>query len=78
LLAACEGLAAAPRRDELLKERELQILRLIAEGKTYQEIGNTIYISLNTVQSYIRQIYHKLDVHSGLEAVARARELGLI
>jgi LuxR family maltose regulon positive regulatory protein len=61
-----------------LTKRELQILRLIADGRSYQDIARELVIAFSTVQSYIRRIYSKLDVHSGLEAAARARELGLL
>ncbi len=63
---------------EPLGERELQILRLIAAGKTYQEIARELIIAVSTVQTYVRSLYPKLGVHSGLEAVARARQLGLL
>jgi len=59
-------------------ERELEILRLIGAGKTNREIGGDLFISVNTVRWYNKQIYTKLGVHKRTLAVARARELGLL
>ena len=63
---------------EPLSERELEILQLIAEGLTNQEIASKLYLSLNTVKAHTRNIYGKLDVHRRTEAVARARALGVL
>ena len=63
---------------EPLSERELEILRLIAAGMTYQEIARELIIAVSTVQYYVKSLYPKLGVHSGLEGVARARQLGLL
>jgi LuxR family maltose regulon positive regulatory protein len=62
----------------VLSERELEIVQLIAAGRTYQSIAQELIIALSTVQSHIKNIYSKLDAHSGLEAVARARQLTLL
>ncbi len=84
LLAALPAREQGPRAPhptslvEPLSERELQILRLIAAGKTYQEIARELIVAVSTVQHYVKSLYPKLGVHSGLEAVARARELGLL
>jgi LuxR family maltose regulon positive regulatory protein len=63
---------------EPLSERELELLQLIAEGLTNPEIATKLYLSLNTVKVHTRNIYGKLDVHSRTQAVARARELGIL
>ena len=63
---------------EALSERELEILRLIAEGLSNQEIGERLFLALNTVKGYNQSIYAKLEVRRRTEAVARARELGLL
>jgi DNA-binding CsgD family transcriptional regulator len=62
----------------LFNERELDILRRIAQGDTNREIAEQLFISTNTVRWYNKQIYDKLDTHSRTAAVARARELGLL
>ncbi len=63
---------------EPLSARELEVLQLIAEGLTNPEIAARIYLSPHTVKVHTRNIYGKLDAHNRIEAVARARELGII
>jgi LuxR family maltose regulon positive regulatory protein len=63
---------------EPLSEREIEVLVLIAEGLTNQEISSRLYVTLNTVKTHTRQIYAKLGVHTRTQAVARGRALGLI
>lgn len=63
---------------EELSERELELLRLIAEGLTNNEISRSLYISINTTQWHITNIYGKLGVKNRTQALARARELRLI
>jgi LuxR family maltose regulon positive regulatory protein len=70
------GLAAASA-DEL-SERELTVLRLLSSQLSLREIGNELYVSLNTIKTHTRNIYAKLRVGSREQAVVRARELGLI
>jgi predicted ATPase/DNA-binding CsgD family transcriptional regulator len=60
-----------------LTERELEILRLIADGLSDREIAQKLVISLGTVKWYNKQIYSKMGVHSRTQAVAQAREAGL-
>jgi LuxR family maltose regulon positive regulatory protein len=62
---------------EPLSERELEVLQLIAEGLTNQEVAAKLFLSLNTVKVHTRNIYGKLDAHSRTQAVARARALGI-
>jgi LuxR family maltose regulon positive regulatory protein len=61
-----------------LSEREIEVLRLLATPMTQREIGDRLYVSLNTVKSHAKSIFRKLDASDRSEAVARARELGLI
>ena len=63
---------------EPLSQRELEILRLIAQGLSNQAIGKRLFVSLNTVKGHNRIIFDKLQVQSRTEAVARARQLGLL
>ena len=63
---------------EPLSDRELEVLQLIAEGLTNQEIANRLFLALNTVKAHTRNIYSKLGVNSRIQAVARARDLGLL
>jgi DNA-binding CsgD family transcriptional regulator len=50
----------------------VRLLKLLAEGYSYQSAGDQLHISLNTVRNYIRSIYEKLHVHSKSEAVSKA------
>lgn len=63
---------------EPLSERELEVLQLIAAGLTNREIGNRLFLSLNTVKVHTRNIYSKLAVHNRREAVNRARTSGIL
>jgi LuxR family maltose regulon positive regulatory protein len=63
---------------EPLSERERDVLQLIAEGLTNREIGERLFLSLNTVKAHTRNIYGKLDTHNRTQAVARARALGVL
>jgi ATP/maltotriose-dependent transcriptional regulator MalT len=56
----------------------MQILRLIAAGLSDRQIAEELYLSINTVKWYNRQLYAKLGVGRRGEAVARAQELGLL
>ena len=67
-----------PSPEAPLTERELIVLRLLATALTQQEIARELYVSVNTVRSQIQGIYRKTGTASRQEAVARARELGLL
>ena len=59
-------------------EMEKDILRLLEQGKTYDEISEVFFISVNTVRYHIKKIYPKLDVSSASQAVFKAKKIGLI
>ncbi|MCA1979079.1 MAG: response regulator transcription factor [Thiobacillus sp.] len=61
-----------------LTERETDVLRLIAKGLTTAEVARLLGISANTVPSYVKDIYRKLNVSSRAEAALTARNLGLV
>jgi LuxR family maltose regulon positive regulatory protein len=63
---------------EPLTERELDVLRLVAQGLSNREIGDRLFLALSTVKGHTRVIFDKLQVQRRTEAVARARELGLL
>ena len=63
---------------EPLTERELEVLHYISEGCSNPEIAGRLYISPNTLKAHSQNIFMKLNVHNRLQAVNRARELGLI
>ena len=62
---------------EPLTERELQVLRLIAEGLSNQEIADRLVVAVGTIKTHTASLYRKLDVSSRTQAVRRAGELGL-
>ena len=64
--------------NNLLSLRELSVLELIARGCSNLEIGERLYISLHTVKTHARRINGKLGVERRTQAVARAKELGLL
>ena len=63
---------------EPLSARELEVLQLIAQGLSNEAIGARLFLALSTVKGHNRNIFEKLQVQSRTEAVARARELGLL
>ena len=63
---------------ERLSEREIEVLRLMARGASNHEIAEKLVITVGTVKSHINHILGKLEAHNRTEAVARARELGLL
>jgi LuxR family maltose regulon positive regulatory protein len=63
---------------EPLSDRELEVLRLVAAGKSNQEIADELVIAVSTVKSHTNHIYGKLDVRGRTQAIVRARELGFV
>jgi LuxR family maltose regulon positive regulatory protein len=63
---------------EPLSQRELEVLYLIAQGLSNQEMSERLFLALDTVKGHNRKIFGKLQVQRRTEAVARARELGLL
>jgi LuxR family maltose regulon positive regulatory protein len=61
-----------------LSEREIEVVRLLPSRLSQREIAAQLYVSFNTVRTHTRVIFRKLGVTSRAEAVARARELGLL
>jgi len=66
------------KEDTVLSGREVDVLSALSGGKSYQEIADSLFISIDTVRHHIRNIYAKLHVHSQSEAVAKAIRKGLI
>ena len=67
-----------PALVEPLSRREEEVLRLIAQGLSNQEIAERLVVALDTVKGHNQKIFSKLQVQRRTEAVARARELGLL
>lgn len=72
------GRITTPGLIEALSERELEVLKLIAAGKSNKEIGSTLFLAIGTVKKHTNNIFSKLGVESRTQAVARARELGIV
>lgn len=64
--------------EELLTQREHEILHLIIDGLSNKEIAQQLTVTLSTIKWYVNQIYSKLGVRSRVQAIVRARELNLI
>jgi LuxR family transcriptional regulator, maltose regulon positive regulatory protein len=69
---------SSPTLIESLSRREIEVLRLVAEGLSNKEISERLFLSLATVKGHNRVIFRKLQVQRRTEAIARARELGLL
>jgi LuxR family maltose regulon positive regulatory protein len=63
---------------EPLSQRELEVLKLICQGLSNNEICKQLYLALDTVKGHNRRIFEKLQIHRRTEAIARARELNLL
>ena len=72
--------APAPRRRNVpaLTPRQLEVLKLLSEGKSVREIGQELYLSEATVRNHVRSLLQALGAHSQLEVLARAREMGIL
>ncbi len=64
--------------NELLSDREMEVLLAIAKGQTNQEIADTLFVSLNTVKTHVSNIYTKLNVSRRTQALAKAKSMNLI
>lgn len=60
--------------DSPLSKRETEVLKHIAEGKSRKSIADELHVDAETIKTHIKNIYHKLDVHSKEEAIRAARE----
>ena len=63
---------------EPLSERELEILRLLAKGRSNREIGDTLFLAEGTVKNHVSNILGKLEVRDRTQAALKAKEIGLI
>jgi LuxR family maltose regulon positive regulatory protein len=79
-LSLSGDLAASPGQAlvEPLSRRELDVLQLLALGKTNQQIAGQLIVAAGTVKAHTASIYRKLEVANRTEAVARARSLGIL
>lgn len=61
-----------------LRDKELQLMRMVADGYTNLEIAKVLFVSPKTVENHLTQIYRKLSVQSRIEAVQKVKVLGLL
>jgi ATP/maltotriose-dependent transcriptional regulator MalT len=61
-----------------LSQREIEVLRLVAQGNSNQQIADLLFISLHTVKTHARRINGKLGVERRTQAVAKAKVLGIV
>jgi DNA-binding NarL/FixJ family response regulator len=73
-----DGVVEPPRRRIDLTERELQVLRGMADGKSNAEIGRELYVSEDTVKTHARRLFRKLGARDRAHAVASAFRAGLV
>ena len=78
LLEACVSRETLSSSHAVLSEREREIMRLLASGRSNQEIADQLIIAMSTVKWHVRQIFNKLGVNSRTQAIAQARELNLL
>ena len=78
VLPRTRAVGAAPGLADPLTDRELEVLRLLAAGKSNQRIAHDLVVALNTVKKHVTHVLGKLGAANRTEAVARARQLGLI
>lgn len=73
-----EGGAVSERLEDPLSERELEVLYLLASGRTNAEIAKDLFVAVGTVKSHVNNVYRKLGAANRAEAVTRAREMRLL
>jgi NarL family two-component system response regulator LiaR len=61
-----------------ISKRELEVLSLLSQGFTNQQIADQLFISLNTAKTHISNIYNKLDVSNRTQAISKAKQIGLL
>ena len=67
-----------PSADDLITPRQREILKLLAQGHSYEDVGLALSLSINTVRSHVRTIYERLGASTKVEAVIAAIELRLL
>lgn len=72
------AVAEPARRRIVLTERELQVLRRMADGKSNAEIGRDIFVSEDTIKTHARRLFRKLGARDRAHAVAAGFQAGLV
>ena len=72
VVVALQRSGPAEKPEQALTPHEVRIVRMLADGDSYQDVGDHLGITVNTVRNYIRRIYEKLHVHTKSQAVSKA------
>jgi DNA-binding NarL/FixJ family response regulator len=72
VVVALQRSGPVDKPDQTLTPHEIRIVRMLADGDSYQAVGDRLGITVNTVRNYIRRIYEKLHVHTKSQAVSKA------
>jgi DNA-binding NarL/FixJ family response regulator len=72
VVVALQVAAPVEKPEPALTPHEARIIRMLADGDSYQDVGDRLGITVNTVRNYIRRIYEKLHVHTKSQAVSKA------
>jgi DNA-binding NarL/FixJ family response regulator len=67
-----------PFADRVLTERELQVVRLVAQGRSNQQIADELFLSPETIRTYLRRMFAKLDIRDRTQLAVLAHEAGLL
>jgi DNA-binding NarL/FixJ family response regulator len=78
VMASMQKFPAQEENRYFLTSRELEILAALEQGSGYKIIAAQYFITIDTVRSHIKNIYQKMQVHTKLEAVAKARNSGIV
>lgn len=76
--AVAAGLRGPVQNDQTLSARELEVLQLVADGKSNPQIGEALFVAASTVKTHLDRIYAKLGVSDRAAAVGRAKDLKLL
>ena len=68
----------SPAHQETLTQREMDVLLLLQQGMSNQEIGETLNVSIHTAKNHVKSIREKLDAENRHKAVAKAKEMGIL
>lgn len=75
-------LASLPKEEVLaqlgITPREMDVLEQMAQGKSNQEIADTLFVSVNTVKTHLSNVFSKLGAQRRTQAIQKAKELGLL